>query len=169
MSIKQKLQLKFAGIVVLFVVCAIMAYPQAVKKLPSLYNGINKLNIKLGLDLQGGIHLEYKADISKIDSSKVADAMQAAQDVIERRVNAFGVGEPLVQTTKSGSENRVIVELPGVTDIEEAKKKIKDAPLLEFKEEGTPDPQITKMFDQANEQSKQKAQEILAQAKLVHI
>ena len=165
MDIKKKLQLKFAGIVVLFVVCAVMAYPQAVKKVPFLYDKVNKLNIKLGLDLQGGIHLEYSANVSKIDSSKVADAMQAAQDVIERRVNAFGVGEPLVQTTKSGNENRVIVELPGVTDIEEAKKKIKDAPSLEFKEEGEPDPQVTQMFDQMNTESKKKAEEILTQAK----
>ena len=124
MNIKQKLQLKFAGIVVLFVVCAVMAYPQAVKNIPSVYDKINKLNMKLGLDLQGGIHLEYKADVSKIDSSKISDAMQAAQDVIERRVNAFGVGEPLVQTTKKGDDNRVIMELPGV-DIEEAKRKKK--------------------------------------------
>ncbi|HOW60350.1 MAG TPA: protein translocase subunit SecD [Candidatus Moranbacteria bacterium] len=165
MNIKQKLQLKFAGIVILFVVCAVMAYPQAVKNIPSVYDKINKLNMKLGLDLQGGIHLEYKADVSKIDSSKISDAMQAAQDVIERRVNAFGVGEPLVQTTKKGDDNRVIIELPGVTDIEEAKKKIKDAPLLEFKEEGEPDSQITQMFEQMNAQSKKKAEEILTQAK----
>lgn len=165
MNIKQKLQLKFAGIVVLFVVCAVMAYPQVVKKAPFLYDKVNKLNIKLGLDLQGGIHLEYEANVSKIDPSKISDAMQAAQDVIERRVNAFGVGEPLVQTTKKGDDNRVIVELPGVTDIEEAKKKIKDAPLLEFKEEGEPDPQITQMFNQLNAESKKKAEEILTQAK----
>lgn len=165
MSIKQKLQLKFAGIIVLAVVAGLISYPKVVSKVPPVYNAINKLKINLGLDLQGGIHLEYKADISKIDSSKVADAMQGAQDVIERRVNAFGVGEPLVQTTKSGSENRVIVELPGVTDIEQAKQKIKDAPLLEFKDEGEPSDEIKKMFEQMNTQSKEKAQKILAEVK----
>jgi protein-export membrane protein SecD len=165
MNVKQKLQLKIAGIAILFIVCAVIAYPQAVKKTPFLYDKISKLKINLGLDLQGGIHLEYKADISSIDPSKISEAMQAAQDVIERRVNAFGVSEPLVQTTKSGNENRVIVELPGVTDIEQAKQKIKDAPLLEFKEEGTPDPQVTQMFNQMNAQEKQKAQDILNQAK----
>lgn len=165
MTVKGKLQLKFAGIVVLAVVAVLLAYPKVVSKIPPVYNAINKLKINLGLDLQGGIHLEYKADVSKIDSAKIADAMQGAQDVIERRVNAFGVGEPLVQTTKSGSENRVIVELPGVTDIEQAKQKIKDAPLLEFKDEGEPSDEIKKMFEQMNGQSKEKAQKILAEAK----
>ena len=165
MNVKQKIQLKFAGIVVLAVVAGLIAYPQVVSKVPPVYNALNKLKINLGLDLQGGVHLEYKADISKIDSSKVADAMQAAQDVIERRVNAFGVGEPLVQTTKSGNENRVIVELPGIKDIEQAKQKIKDAPLLEFKEEGEPSDQIKQMFDQMNTQAKEKAQKILDEAK----
>ena len=164
MNVKQKLQLKFAGIVILFVVCAIMAYPQVVKKLPPLYNGINKLNIKLGLDLQGGIHLEYKADVSNIDASKISDAMQGVQDVIERRVNAFGVSEPLVYTQKSGNDNRVIVELPGIKDIEQAKQQIKETPLLEFKEEGM-DPQYQKMFDSQNEQAKKKAQDLLDQIK----
>src|SRR3954467_1347084 len=56
---------------------------------------------KLGLDLSGGTHLVYDADTSKIDSSQVADSLAALQTVIERRVNAFGVGEPVVQTQQS--------------------------------------------------------------------
>ena len=57
-----------------------------------------------GLDLQGGIHLVYKVDTSGVDSAKVPDALNGLQDVIERRVNAFGVAEPLIETSKSGSE-----------------------------------------------------------------
>lgn len=162
---KKRLQLKFAGIVILALVCFLIAYPRAVQKATPLYNQINKLKIKLGLDLQGGIHLEYRADISNIDPSKISEALQGAQEVIERRVNAFGVGEPLVQTAKSGEEYRVIVELPGIKNIEEAKQKIKDAPLLEFKEEGSVDPEIAKMFDQLNEQTKEKAKGIIEQIK----
>lgn len=165
MNIKQKLQLKFAGVIILAVVCGLIAYPQAVSKVPFLYDRFNKLKINLGLDLQGGFHLEYKADVSNIEPSKVAEAMQGAQTVIERRVNAFGVGEPLVQVSKSGEENRIVVELPGIKDIEEAKAKIKDAPLLEFKEEGPVDPQIQQMFDQSNAQAKEKAQKILDEVK----
>lgn len=165
MNIKKKLQLKFAGVVLLAVFCGLVAYPQAVSKVPKVYDFFNKKKINLGLDLQGGIHLEYKADVSQIDGAKIPEAMQAAQDVIERRVNAFGVGEPLVQAAKSGDENRIIVELPGIKDIEQAKQKIKDAPLLEFKEEGEIDPQVTQMFDQMNQQAKEKAEKTLDDVK----
>lgn len=165
MNTKKKLQLKFAGVVLLAAFVGMVLYPQAVSRVKPLYNAINKLRVNLGLDLQGGIHLEYKADVSNIDSAKIGEALQGAQNVIERRVNAFGVGEPLVQTAKSGSEYRVVVELPGIKNIEEAKQKIKDAPLLEFKEVGKPDPQIIAMFDQANQKTREKAQGILDQAK----
>jgi len=165
MNIKKKLQLKFGGIIVLALMCGLFSYPQIVSKAPPVYDFFNKFKLNLGLDLQGGFHLEYKADVSNIDSTKVAEAMQGAQTVIERRVNAFGVGEPLVQTAKSGQENRIIVELPGIKDIEEAKTKIKDAPLLEFKEEGPVDAQVQQMFDQANQQAKEKAAKILDEVK----
>jgi len=93
---------------------------------------------KLGLDLSGGTHLVYKADISKIDGSEVPSAMQALRDTIERRINLFGVSEPIIQVEEGGifgdsKEQRLIVELPGVTDINEAVKKIGETPILEFK------------------------------------
>lgn len=91
---------------------------------------------RFGLDLIGGTELIYKADTSKV--SGVNDAMQALKEVIERRVNIFGVSEPLVQTEKSGiisghRDERLIVELPGVSDIELAKKLIGETPILEFR------------------------------------
>jgi len=161
----QKLRLKFIGVLVLGLFVGVVSYPRAIKFIPPVYNKLNALKINLGLDLQGGIHLEYKADTSGIDPTKVAAALQGAQDVIERRVNAFGVGEPLVQVAKSGNENRIIVELPGIKDIEQAKQTIKDAPLLEFMEPGAPAPQVVAMFDRMNQQAKTKAQQILDQAK----
>ena len=164
MNTKKKLQLKFAGVVLLAVFVGLVSYPQVVSKVPFLYNALSRPKINLGLDLQGGIHLEYKADVSSIDPSKISDALQGAQDVIERRVNAFGVGEPLVQTAKSGNDYRVIVEIPGVKDIEQAKQQIKETPLLEFKSEGV-DPQIQQMFDSQNAQAKTKAQGLLDQIK----
>jgi protein-export membrane protein SecD len=107
--------------------------------------------------------LEYSADISKIDPAKISEAMQGAQDVIERRVNPQGVGETSVQTAKSGNDYRIIVEIPG-KDAEQAKKLIGEVPTLEFKEEGM-DPQTQQMFDSFNEQSNQKAVSLLAQIK----
>lgn len=98
----------------------------------------SKFAFKYGLDLSGGTHLVYKADISSVEEGEVQGAMGALRDVIERRVNMFGVSEPIVQVEESGifagvSEQRLIVELPGVTDIEEAVKLIGETPLLEFK------------------------------------
>lgn len=92
---------------------------------------------RLGLDLSGGSHLIYKADISGVKPGEVADSMDALRDVIERRVNLFGVSEPIVQVQRggfiSGGDNQLIVDLPGVTDVEKATAMIGQTPLLEFK------------------------------------
>lgn len=95
----------------------------------------SKFPFKLGLDLAGGTHLVYQADTSILESSSVNESMDALRDVIERRTNLFGVSEPLVQIEKSGSDHRLIVELPGVTDINKAVTLIGETPLLEFKKE----------------------------------
>lgn len=89
---------------------------------------------RLGLDIQGGTHLIYQADIGNILSSEQTASMEAVRDVIERRVNLFGVAEPLVQVEKSGSEWRLIVELAGIKDINSAIRLIGETPFLEFKE-----------------------------------
>jgi protein-export membrane protein SecD len=93
---------------------------------------------KLGLDLAGGSHLVYEADVSELDQEEVPELMQVLRDVIERRVNIFGVSEPIVQVETSsfvaGEErHRLVVELPGVTDVKEAVAEIGRTPLLEFK------------------------------------
>ena len=96
---------------------------------------LGNLKYKLGLDLQGGIHLVYSADTSGINSGEAAEAMIGLRDVIERRVNFFGVTEPVVQVVKSGDDNRLIVELAGVFDTNEAIRLIGQTPYLEFKTE----------------------------------
>lgn len=95
----------------------------------------SKFPFRLGLDLAGGTQLIYNADVSAISPNEVTDSMSTLRDVIERRTNLFGVSEPLVQVEKSGSDNRLIVELPGVTDINQAVTMIGQTPLLEFKTE----------------------------------
>lgn len=94
-----------------------------------------ELTIRLGLDLQGGSQLTYRADLKGIGSDQVADAMAGVRDVIERRVNAFGVSEPVIQTSKAGNEQRVIVELAGINDPAEAIKLIGETPQLDFRRE----------------------------------
>lgn len=95
------------------------------------------LTYKLGLDLKGGTRLIYRAKIDAINGQDPAEALAGVRDVIERRVNSFGISEPLIQTNKSGDEYRVIVELAGVQDPEEAKKLIGQTPLLDFRKETT--------------------------------
>ncbi len=97
----------------------------------------SKFKFKLGLDLAGGTELIYKADVSAIEDDP-SDAMSTLRDVIERRINIFGVSEPLVQVEEAGlvsgnREHRLIVELPGVTDVKEAIAQIGKTPLLEFR------------------------------------
>ncbi len=96
-----------------------------------------RFDFKLGLDLSGGTHLVYTADTSKISEAGVADSLETLREVIERRVNSFGVSEPLVQLERGGAlgggSHRLIVELPGITDVEEAVRLIGETPLLEFK------------------------------------
>ena len=95
---------------------------------------------KLGLDLRGGSHLVYQADISTLPAAAdIGEAMASLKEVIERRVNVFGVSEPLIQVEQAGvgggGVHRLIVELPGVTDLQEALKVIDVTPVLEFKTE----------------------------------
>ena len=96
-----------------------------------------EVDFKLGLDLQGGSHLVYEADLSKIEVDGKNSAMQGLRDVIERRVNRFGVGEPIVRIQEQGEHRRLIIELPGIKDVEEAIKAIGKTPYLEFKEQMT--------------------------------
>ncbi len=87
---------------------------------------------RLGLDLQGGVSLTYQADLSNIGNRSASEAMAGLRDVIERRVNMFGVTEPVVQVQGT---DRLVVELPGVTNVQDAIKMIGETPYLEFLEQ----------------------------------
>lgn len=111
---------------VLFFFAGNLVYPQ-------LFNlpFFPKVPFKLGLDLQGGTHLVYQADLKEIEDKEKDQAMEGLRDVIERRVNFFGVREPQVQV----EGERLVVELAGVIDPDQAIKEIGKTPFLEFKEE----------------------------------
>lgn len=129
---------------------------------------------RLGLDLQGGTHLIYRADVSSIPAGEEGGAMDGVRDVVERRVNALGVAEPVVQATRSENEWRLIVELAGVHDTQAAIKLIGETPLLEFKE-GNPNPTTTPQLTdderaqltEYNRQAKLRADDLLVKAKAV--
>ncbi len=141
---KQNLKKVVAALLVLSVAAGIGFFvytsePKLNKNFEDQKAFFKKFPFRLGLDLSGGSHLIYKADVSGIPSSQVADSMDALRDVIERRVNLFGVSEPVVQVQGggiiSGGENKLIVDLPGITDVEKATAMIGQTPLLEFKTE----------------------------------
>jgi len=90
----------------------------------------------LGLDLSGGSHLVYQADTSQVPASEIGDAMNALSGDITHRINIFGVSEPIVQTEEGGqvgqTQYRLIVELPGVTNLTQAESMIGKTPQLAF-------------------------------------
>ncbi len=147
---------------ILFLICIVGAL--AFGKFPLLPNSVQKslsdLTVNLGLDLQGGLHLEYEIDLSGVEEEAKLDALNAVQAVIERRVNAFGVGEPTVQIASRGAEKFLIVEIPGIREIEEAKDIIKETPFLEFREERTAE-ELEAYFSPLNEENKSKINEAL--------
>lgn len=135
------------------------------------YNlNLSDRSFKLGLDLQGGAHLVYDADMTNITDTDRDEALEGVRDVIERRVNTFGVSEPLVQTNKAGDNYRVIVELAGVFDINEAIQAIGQTPILQFKlpaqdinTEVTPEQE--EQIEAAQKTEREAALEVLGRAK----
>ncbi len=133
MSSRTQVRLSLLAIVLLAGFFSLIAWPNLPAGFPaSAY--FNKFSPHLGLDLQGGTHLVYQADLSNIDSSEKNSAIEGARDVIERRVNTLGVAEPVVETANQAGNARIIVELAGIKDVNQAIKLIGDTPLLEFKE-----------------------------------
>ena len=96
--------------------------------------GKNTLPWRLGLDLVGGTQLIYEVDVSSIQASDQSSVMNGLRDVIERRVNLFGVSEPNVSIVKSGDSNRLLVELAGIKDVKSAIDEIGTTPFLYFAE-----------------------------------
>lgn len=95
-----------------------------------------------GLDLKGGSHLVFETDVAKLKKEDIVDAINSARDIIERRVNFFGVSEPVVQTIKSGTKFRIIIDLPGITNVEQAVQLIGQTAQLNFREEANSDAKV---------------------------
>lgn len=89
---------------------------------------------KLGLDLVGGSHLVYEVDLSQVKSDDRGSVLNGLRDVIERRVNLFGVSEPQIYVAISGDKAELVVELAGVKDVSQAIDQIGATPLLDFRE-----------------------------------
>ena len=133
------------------------------KQLPDIPHFFSK-PFKLGLDLKGGAMLLYQSDLSQIPSEKQAEAMEGVKDVIARRVNFFGVSEPVVRVV---GNNQLLVELPGITNVHQAIEMIGQTPRLDFREQN-PNPQLSpkqkKEMDEYNQKAKKKAEDLLKKA-----
>jgi len=166
-SEKSKNKLYTWAILVVLIIALVLDFGPSLSQrglsLPSFFN----IPFKLGLDLQGGTHLVYQADVSKIPSSDQGSAVEGVRDVIERRVNSFGVAEPVIQVTQSGNQWRVIADLAGISDVNKAIALIGETPLLEFKEPNqNPQSNLTAeqkiQLDEYNAEAKERAEKALA-------
>lgn len=81
---------------------------------------IRDLSFRLGLDLQGGSSITLRANMNGIPASERDSALSSAQDVIEKRINFFGVTEPTVQSEKVNNDYRILVDIPGISDVNQA-------------------------------------------------
>ncbi len=98
-------------------------------KSPGQLADLKKRSLNLGLDLQGGIHLVLEVKTEEMEEQEAQDAVAQAQEVIRNRIDQFGVAEPTIQRQ---GENRIIIELPGVQDVQRAKDLVGQTALLEF-------------------------------------
>lgn len=167
MSSVNKTRTKIVAIFILAIFCVLVVINTPIGT--PAQNFWNKFTFRLGLDLQGGTHLVYRADTSEIEGNDKSSAVEGVRDVIERRVNTFGVSEPIVQTNIVGDEHRIIVELAGVHDVNQAIQMIGETPLLEFKEVDPNfvaelSPEDIGQIEKDNEEIKQNAQVVLFRA-----
>lgn len=159
----KSLYCKISFIIVLAILAGIFAFGEFLNLDYPL-----KKPFKFGLDLAGGTRLIYEADMSSIPSRERSSVLEGVRDVIERRVNIFGVSEARIMTSKTGESYRLIVELPGVKNLKEALEWIGETPFLEFKEQN-PLPELTpeeeKEMADFNLAAEKKAEEILERIK----
>lgn len=177
LSERNKLRMAFWGILVLISACAIFDFPSYYNQFANTLHNTFKIPIPqiagkpflLGLDLQGGTHLVYVADINGVPEDQRASAIEGVKDVLDRRVNAFGVSEPIIQSSRAGQTWNVIVELAGVRDVNEAIAMIGETPQLDFRlQSEITDPVLTqeeqKFLEEENTKAKSTAQEALSKA-----
>ena len=168
-SEKQKTRAIVAGIVILTLAAALIDFGSRYNRyFGDVLPRMKEIPFRLGLDLLGGTRLMYEADVSQVPGSEQAQALEGVREVIERRVNIFGVSEPVVQTAIAGENYRLIVELAGIKDINQAITMIGETPLLEFKEQNEAARVLTdaqqKAMDKFNQEAEKKAKTVLAKA-----
>ncbi len=131
---RRNLWIFFFIIIGLTVIAGLIDWPSG----PNFFG--KEIKIHEGLDLQGGTHLVYDMDTSKIDPKDINTATTSTINVIDQRINGLGVSEPVIQSSKIGDKNTIIVELPGISDVNEAINLIGKTAQLVFQEEDQSSP-----------------------------
>ena len=98
-------------------------------------NVLGREGLRLGLDLAGGSYLVYQADVSDVEPGTEDEVMEGVKGVIERRINALGITEPIIQVQKQDENYNIAIQLPGLADIENAKEMVGLFTVLEFREQ----------------------------------
>ena len=96
---------------------------------------LGRQGLSLGLDLSGGSYLVYQADLSQVEPSNQAGVMEGVKGVIERRINALGISEPVIDIQSQEGSYAIGIQLPGIGETEKAKEMIGRTALLEFREQ----------------------------------
>lgn len=130
---RRRLWINFTLIALLIALAVYICLPRTTRV--KIGSWIHPVQLSQGLDLQGGGHFVYVADVSKISSSNVSDAMNGVRDVIENRINGLGVAEPDIRLSNIGGKPAIIIDLPGLSDIANAKEVIGSTAKLEFRDE----------------------------------
>jgi len=131
---KQTARLLLVIVAIVSLVGVFFVYPT------SVFSGLyNTLPWRLGLDLVGGSYLTYKVDLTEVSPSDVPDVVAGLRDVIENRVNSFGVKEPRVTISQTGGDHFLNIELAGIKDVKSAIQEIGQTPFLQFYEQGNTD------------------------------
>ncbi len=125
-------KIKPKNLLLIIIVVAVVAGVFDYEPLWAKISSFNPWN--LGLDLAGGTVLNYDIDLSQVPSADQLTVVNGLRDVIEKRVNLFGVSEPKVYTEKVGSNYRLVVELAGIKDVNRAIQEIGATPFLDFRE-----------------------------------
>jgi len=144
--LRRNLWILLGAIIIIAALAGLVDWPTG----PNLSIGsfYRELKIHEGLDLQGGVHLVFELDTTKIEGKDKSKATESVINIIDRRINGLGVAEPVIQGAKLGGKESVIVELPGVTDTNEAINLIGKTAQLKFLETTAEQPsQITSRED----------------------
>lgn len=136
---RRNLWIFLLGILIVTCLAGLVDWPKG----PKIFG--KEIKVHEGLDLQGGTHLVYELDISKYGGKDINSATQAVINVIDKRVNTLGVSEPVIQASSIGGKPTVIVELPGISDVNQAINLIGKTAQLKFQETDPTDP--TKLKD----------------------